>query len=153
MRDDGEDVSPNGAFRSGLWYMSLDGLITRDYNYIIENQEPADPHKMLEGETLDPCDWPMIAASTLPHLALYLPLCDDLEPLLKKCQGGGRRKQISPIYFAIEGSEKICKTITEAELEFNQVGDYWGKIFATHSYEKAEQHAKDFFQAPSPDST
>ncbi|KAJ6527562.1 hypothetical protein DFH09DRAFT_1328034 [Mycena vulgaris] len=133
------ELSPSGSDNpTGLWYLTKEGLMSHDYKWIFEVQE-GDPHTE-SGLDFEPSDFPTIAASSLAAVAQFLPLCHGLCDIFRRRQDG-RFEQIGPIYFAVQGQPNIFTSIADVEHAFENAGNYWGIIYASHSRDEAEFHA------------
>ncbi|KAJ6472967.1 hypothetical protein DFH09DRAFT_1110029 [Mycena vulgaris] len=148
------ELSPSGSDNpTGLWYLTKEGLMSHDYTWIFEVQE-GDPHTEFELD-FEPSDFPTIAASSFAAVAQFLPLCHGLCDVFRRRQDG-KFEQIRPIYFAVRGQPNIftsmCGAIplpnsadqpssADVERAFENAGNYWGIIYASHSRDEAEFHA------------
>ncbi|KAJ6532325.1 hypothetical protein DFH09DRAFT_1326113 [Mycena vulgaris] len=151
------ELSANGSDNpDGLWFLTMDGFMTHDYKWAFEVQE-SDPHIQRDPPGTEPSDFPTFTASSLAVLARSLPHCHGMSDIFKR-RADGTIEQLGAVYFVVRGKRDIFTSMyepiattdldliqpcsTDVERAFEDAGDYWGTIYASHSLDEAEFHAE-----------
>ncbi|KAJ7872933.1 hypothetical protein B0H13DRAFT_2349237 [Mycena leptocephala] len=92
------------------------------------------------GTTL--ADEPISFVTTFAEIVKYLPHCEPLHGAFKLV--GKHWDQVLPIYYVVNGSKEILRNDpAKAEKLWKEVGDPFGSIFVTVSYNLAYARAND----------
>ncbi|KAJ7037092.1 hypothetical protein C8F04DRAFT_1257322 [Mycena alexandri] len=131
VSEDGEPIEP--------WFMNRDGVMSTDPMRCFPPYGDWDSPPPGTPETFDHTQHSTYAAVSLRDLRFQLPLVFE-DHFERNADGVWEQKQ--PLFFAVEGSTQVFKTLDAAEQRYYDFRDNDIAIFATATYEEAKARAK-----------